>query len=206
MAEKKIPFEAIVEKPWDPRPAFLQLSPDGDVPVLVIEGAQDSFVLASSNAICEYFEETSEAPSLLGSDAATHAEVRRLVHWFEVKMYLQCTALILGEKAYKRLEGRGEPDSHILRAGHHNIHGHLEYITWLTEQRNWLAGDAITLADLAAAAQLSCIDYVNDVPWDRHVQAKEWYARIKSRPCFRSLLGDHVAGLMPPKSYADLDF
>jgi glutathione S-transferase len=44
------------------------------------------------------------------------------------------------------------------------------------------------------------------VPWDDHEPAKEWYARIKSRPSFRPLLSDHIPGAPPPKHYADLDF
>ena len=70
----------------------------------------------------------------------------------------------------------------------------------------WLAGDALSLADIAAAAHLSAIDYLGDVPWSDHEVAKEWYARIKSRPSFRPLLTDHIPGLAPPKHYTDLDF
>ncbi|MGE4351767.1 MAG: glutathione S-transferase family protein [Bdellovibrionales bacterium] len=206
LAEKKIPFEFVIEKPWDPRADFFKLSPSGEVPVLVIESRTNKLVLCTATSICEFLEETQEGPSLLGDDPAYRAEVRRLIDWFEHKMYLDCTSLIIGEKAIKRLQGGGEPDSSLLRAAYYNIHNHMDYIDWLTEHRNWLAGDDITLADLAAAAQISCIDYLNDVPWDKHPNTKEWYARIKSRPCFRSLLGDHIAGLLPPKNYADLDF
>ena len=109
-------------------------------------------------------------------------------------------------RALKRLQGRGEPDSLRIRSGYTNIRGHLDYIVWLAERRNWLAGDEITLADLAAGAHLSVIDYMGDVPWNDHPLAKEWYARLKSRPAFRTLLGDHIAGFPPPRHYADLDF
>ena len=206
LAEKKIAFESVVEKPWDPRPDFFKVSTSGEVPVLIVENPQGRSILCTANAICEYLEETQDGPTLLADDPCIRAEVRRLVDWFERKMFNECTCLIVGEKALKRLQGAGEPDSAILRAGNHNIHGHMEYISWLTEHRNWLAGDEMTLADLAAGAQLSTIDYLNDVPWEKHPATKEWYARLKSRPCFRPLLGDHIAGLMPPKSYADLDF
>jgi len=208
LAEKKIAFDAIVEKPWAPSPDLVALTGAGDVPVLVVtyeDGA--SYPLAEAGAICEYLEESIPQPSLLGGDdLLTHAETRRLVHWFETRMFAECTSLIVGEKALKRLQGGGEPDSGLLRAGLQNLHPHLEYIGWLAQNRNWLAGDALSLADLAAATQISVIDYLNDVPWDRHPNVKEWYARIKSRPSFRALLGDHIPGLMPPKAYADLDF
>jgi glutathione S-transferase len=64
----------------------------------------------------------------------------------------------------------------------------------------------LTLADLMAAAQLSAIDYLGDVPWDAHEGAKDWYARLKSRPSFRALLADNLPGAPPPPHYADLDF
>lgn len=207
LAEKNLSFETIIEKPWDPRPDYFALSPAGDVPTMVIGDGAEKLILSGATAICEYLEETQQdSPTLLGTDPAFRAEVRRLVHWFESKMFFEATALIVGEKALKRLQGAGEPDSALLRTGLHNIHGHMDYIAWLTERRNWLAGDDLTLADLAAAAQLSTIDYLGDVPWDHHPETKEWYARIKSRPCFRPLLGDHIPGLLPPKHYANLDF
>jgi glutathione S-transferase len=69
-----------------------------------------------------------------------------------------------------------------------------------------MAAAALSDADIAAAAQLSCLDYVGDVPWEDHPDAKDWYARVKSRPSFRPLLADHITGLRPPQHYADLDF
>ena len=74
------------------------------------------------------------------------------------------------------------------------------------ERRNWLAGDRLTLADITAAAHLSCVDYIGDVPWDGYEDAKTWYARVKSRPSFRAILADAIPGLPPVAAYADLDF
>lgn len=195
-----------IEKPWEPSADLLALNPAGEIPVLVCDHGKDRYVLSDAAAICEYLDETTAAETLLGKVPHVRAEVRRLVGWFERKFAGEVTNFLVGEKALKRLQGNGEPDSLRIRTGCHNIHGHLDYIGWLVERRNWLAGDFISMADLAAAAQLSVIDYLGDVPWDSHPLAKEWYARIKSRPSFRGLLGDHIAGFMPPRHYADLDF
>lgn len=206
LAEKGIACDYFIERPWDPSDDLIALNPAGEVPVLACEQGDEQHVLADAVAICEYLDETSAAASLLGKDPFERAEVRRLTGWFDRKFFYEVTALIAGEKALKRMTGSGEPDSVLIRTGCHNIHGHLDYIAWLTERRNWLAGDKITFADLAAAAQLSVVDYLGDVPWNEHILAKEWYARIKSRPSFRALLGDHIAGFPPPRHYADLDF
>ena len=64
----------------------------------------------------------------------------------------------------------------------------------------------LNLADLAAAAHLSVLDFLGDIDWSRHPEAKSWYAKMKSRPSFRDLLGDHVVGIKPPEHYSNLDF
>ena len=64
----------------------------------------------------------------------------------------------------------------------------------------------MSLADLAAAAHLSVADYLGEVPWNEDEAAKNWYARVKSRPAFRPMLADMLAGVPPAASYADLDF
>jgi len=206
LAEKGAVCDFAIEKPWEPSADFLALNPAGEVPVLVVEQDDERHILANASAICEYLDETQAAPTMVGKDSFLRAEVRRLVAWFDTKFHHEVTTHLVSEKALKRLQGLGEPDSLMIRTACYNIRGHLDYIGWLTERRNWLAGDMITFADLAAAAHLSIIDYLGDVPWNDHMLAKEWYARIKSRPSFRGLLGDHIAGFPPPRHYADLDF
>jgi glutathione S-transferase len=205
LAEKNVTCELTLEKPWEPSDELRALNPAAEVPVLVIEQDGEKLILSDAQAICEYLDET-HAGTLLGKTPMERAETRRLVGWFDHKMQTEVTDLLVGEKALKRLTGKGEPDSTIIRAGCANIRGHLDYIGWLTERRNWLAGEVLTLADLAAGANLSVIDYLGDVPWDSFPLAKEWYARLKSRPAFRGILGDHIPGFPPPSHYADLDF
>ena len=203
LSEKSLEFHMEVENVWERRPEFLALSPAGEVPVLI---EADGRALCDGSAICEFLDEVAPAPPLLGSDPASRAETRRLVAWFDRKFDREVTVNLLDEKVMKRFLGRGEPNSATIRAGLANIHTHLDYIAWLVDRRNWLAGEAFSLADIAAGAQLSALDYLGDVPWDRHPRAKEWYGRIKSRPSFRPILADHIPGAPPPKHYADLDF
>jgi glutathione S-transferase len=203
LAEKKLECRLELEPVWERRPEFLALNPAGEVPVLVVDGGT---ALADSRAITEFFEETVPEPALLPAAPLERAEVRRLVSWFDDKFDAEVTENLVGEKVMSRLLRRGQPDSGAIRAGHANLRCHLDYITYLVERRNWLAGDRMTLADLAAAAHLSCVDYLGDVPWDQWEEAKTWYARVKSRPSFRTLLGDAIPGLPPVATYADLDF
>lgn len=204
LGEKKLPFDLVVERVWEERPEFLSLNPAGEVPVLVEE---DEGVVAGSAAVSEYLDEIHPDPPLIGRRPLDRAEVRRLVAWFDGKFNREVTVALVGEKLMKRHIGlAGGPDSRMIRTGYALVRDHLEYIGWLTEQRRWLAGDSFSMADIAAAAHLSCVDYGGDVPWEDFPAAKDWYVRVKSRPSFRPLLADHLPGIAPPAHYADLDF
>ena len=203
LAEKALPFEPVVERPWERRTDFLKLNPAAEVPVLVEE---DGTVVAGGLAVIEYLEEAYPDTPLLPREIAARAEVRRVADWFLNKFEREVTENLVGEKLIKRLSGQGHPFAPAIRAGLANVTYHLDYIAFLSERRPWLAGSVFTLADIAAAAQLSCLDYIDNVPWDRSPEAKDWYARIKSRPSFRALLVDNITGCPPPKHYADLDF
>ena len=203
LGEKKLAYELELEKVWERRPEYLALNPTGEVPVLI---DADGTVLADSTAICEYLDEIVPDPGLVGATSRARAEARRLAAWFDLKFNREVTRHLVGEKVVKRLLGKGQPDSEILRAGKANLRVHLAYIGYLGERRNWLAGDSLSVADLAAAGHLSALDYLGDVPWDEFSGAKDWYARIKSRPSFKHLLRDVVPGIPPAAHYADLNF
>ena len=203
LLEKRLEFDLRAENVWERRDEFLALNPASDIPVLV---ETDGTALSGSDAICEFLDEVHPEPPLIGHQPIARAEVRRLVHGCDEKFNAEVTENLVGEKMTKRYLGKGGPSSKAVRAGHANIHSHLDYIGYLTERRTWLAGDDFSLADIAAAAHLSSIDYLGDVPWAEHEEAKDWYARIKSRPSFRSILEDNIPGAPPQKHYANLDF
>ncbi|MGV6805159.1 MAG: FtsZ-binding protein FzlA [Ruegeria sp.] len=202
LAEKKIEVELVEEKYWEKSPEFLRRNPAGKVPVLRLDGQ----VMSESAAICEYIEETRPEPALMPRSAEARYEVRRLVGWFDDKFHHEVTSKLLYERVNKKVTGEGYPDSKNVKEGARAIKFHLDYMAWLLDQRRWLAGDQMSLADFAAAAHLSSLDYISDVDWNRSQVVKDWYAKIKSRPAFRSILADQVPGFRPPPHYADLDF
>ncbi len=203
LAEKRLPFELRVEKVWERRPEYLEQNPAGTVPTLIED---NGLVIADSGVICEYLDEAYPDSGLMGRTLAERVEVRRLAAWFDGKFASEVTQNLVGEKFMRRLAGRGNPDPAAIRTGYVALRYHLDYIGWLAETRKWLAGGTMSLADFAAAAHLSSLDFIGDVDWSLSAPAKEWYARVKSRPSFRPLLADRVSGTIPPAHYADLDF
>lgn len=203
LLEKALEFEMHLELPWQRRHEFLLLNPAGNVPVFIEE---NSSLIIGTTAITEYLEETYPSPDFLGTDSIVRAEVRRLTEWFDVKFNQEVTELIINEKVMKRFLKRGMAEATAIRYASQNIKPHLQYIEYLTDRRNWLAGNDFSYADISAAAQISCVDYFGDVPWEKYPTARDWYARVKSRPSMQIILKDNIAGLKPADHYRDLDF
>lgn len=207
MGELDVEFELVEEFPWEWRAPFLALNPAGELPVLSAEAGP---VICGAYACSEYLADESDTDEgqLFPGDAVQRAEVRRLVDWFHGKMDREVTRELLTEKVYARMRTdiAHSPNTNVLRAIGANLSYHMSYISHLADQRRWLAGDEISFADMAAAAHLSCADYLGDVPWEDFPAVKTWYSRIKSRKSFRPILADRLPGAPPPLNYTDLDF
>jgi len=199
------------ERVWERRREFLALNPAGHPPGRLEENV---FAIPGADVIAEYLDETRGLVlgdrRLLPEAPAPRIEVRRLTDWFNRKFYEEVSHYLVAEKVHKRFlpmdAGGGAPEGAILRAARANVRYHLKYVGHLLGQRNWLAGDTLSYADLAAAAHFSVVDYLGDVPWSEDEMAKQWYARVKSRPSFRPILTDRLLGMNPSQHYADLDF
>ncbi|TRD11009.1 glutathione S-transferase family protein [Erythrobacter insulae] len=203
MGEKNIAYELVREDPWSASDMFFNLNPAGRTPVLVNE--DKGVVIADSRAIGEYFEETVDRAPMINGTATGRAEIRRLTALFDENFYNDVTAPLLSERMKKRIVLRQPPDSRALREAMKMAHGHLDYMDWLIDNRPWLAGSTMSMADLAAAAQISVADYLGGIDWTGHEQTRGWYAVFKSRPSFRPLLTERMDVIKPPAHYALVD-
>ncbi|MGF1549688.1 MAG: glutathione S-transferase family protein [Sphingomonadaceae bacterium] len=204
MGEKGIAHRLVRESPWERRDEFVDLNPAGRTPVLVDE--ERGTTLIDSDAIAEYLEETVEQAQMIPGTAQARAEVRRLAAWFDEELHAEVTAPLMEERMKKRLVSRDPPDTGVLRAAMRAANAHLDYIDYLLDHRRWLAGPVLSLADLAAAAQLSVADYLGGIDWRGHEQTANWYAVMKSRPSFRPLLSERMEVISPPAHYDKVDF
>jgi glutathione S-transferase len=208
LAEKGLPAQFVEKRPWaDEDGALAAVNPAVTLPVLIDEPPTGGEIAVSpASAIIEYLEEAYTSEPMFPATSATRAETRRLCHWYIDKFEAEVSAFTLRERVDKRLMRRGQPDYELLKAGADALAWHLDYTSWLLDQRYWLAGDRMSVADIAAAAQLSALDYIDFVPWDKFPAVKDWYARLKSRPSMRPILRDRIEGLPPPAHYDNPDF
>jgi glutathione S-transferase len=204
LGEKGIEHALVRESPWLKRDEFIDMNPAGQTPVLVEDSK--GIVLVDSNVICEYFEETVERSPMIQGTALNRAEIRRLVAWFDDRLFGDVVEPLMNERMRKRLVNRDPPDTRILRDAMKVGNSHLDYIDYLLDHRRWLGGPVLSLADLTAAAHLSVADYLGGLDWRGHKQTMDWYAVMKSRPSFRSFLGERMEVIAPPPHYDKVDF
>ncbi|NNC47801.1 MAG: glutathione S-transferase family protein [Sphingomonas sp.] len=204
LGEKGVAHELVKEHPWERRDEFVDLNPAAETPVLVETDAK--VVLIGSQPIAEYFDETVEKAPMLQGSAAQRAEIRRLTEWYDEKFFRDVTGPILHERMTKRIVTHESPDTMALRNSMRVANAYLDYADYLLDHRRWMAGNSLSLADFAAAAQISVVDYLGGIDWRGHDQSKAWYSVMKSRPCFRPLLGERMDGIVPPSHYDKVDF
>ena len=203
LSEKGVAYELWRENPWEARDELRDLNPAIQTPVL--RNKERDLVLIDSRAICEYFEETVDKAPMINGTAANRAEIRRLVAYFDENFFASVTGPLLDERMKKRIILRQSPDSRALREAMKLANEHLYYVDYLIDNRPWLAGATMSLADLAAAAQISVADYLGGIDWTNHEQSRGWYSVFKSRPSFRPLLAERMDVILPPAHYADVD-
>lgn len=200
--EKNLNYDSVEQNYWEFPDTLVAMNPAGTVPIL----CENDMVISDVRTICEFLDEFYRNPVLLGMDAGSRCETRRLVGWFVERFNRDVTELQIGERVIRQHILNFSANGELLRRAERNLLEHLSYMSWLLEQRDWLAGSEISMADLAAAAQISCIDYIQLMPWENFPLIRIWYAAVKSRPSMREVLRLFVPGLHPPAHYTDPDF
>ncbi|KJV53024.1 glutathione S-transferase, C-terminal domain protein [Orientia tsutsugamushi str. Gilliam] len=196
-------FTLIKEEFWLKKKEFITLNPNGKLPVLI---ETSGLVVYDIFTIIEYLREIEPNFHFICNEPEKNVAIRKLFTWFNDKFYHEVTKIILDEKLIKFLKNYGSPRSDLLKIAKTSQKAHFNFIANLLQSNSYLAGDQVTIADIAAASHISVIDYFNEVIWDYYPSVKNWYVLIKSRPSFKPLLQDYTPGFFPLKYYAELDF
>lgn len=203
LKELDLTFNLIKEDYWLSNKNFLKINPAGTLPVLE---ESTNFIIAGLYPTIEYLMEQYTDHNLLDKNIAIKCEIRRLFWWFNDKFYKEVTKILIEEKIIRTTSNIGSPRSEYIKAAKNNLVHHLNYLADLFELRSFVASNNLSIADIAAASQISVIDYFGEINWQDWPAIHTWYAILKSRPSFRQILKDYIPGFAPSTTYADLDF
>jgi glutathione S-transferase len=200
LQEKSLPFESIIEDYWHKSNAFPEISPSAGIPIL----NNNHQIISDASAIYEYLEEQHPERNLLGDNPLTRAQSRRIANCFNSSFFHLISKTVL----MQRIIGFNNNPSNasVIHQIRDDVRYFIDYIAYLLKKNKWLSGNEISIADFVAASHFSVLDYFGDIPWEHNEYTKQWYAVIKSRPSFKPILQDRIAGFSPNKYYTLLDF
>jgi glutathione S-transferase len=202
LTELNLEVSLVKEAYWERREDFIRINPGSTLPVIIF--GEEAII--GYYAITEFLSEKFDNFYLMPKTLKEKTKIRQEIYWFNEKFYREVSKLILEEKMIRLLRRIGGPRSEYIRAAKANLLPHFKYLTSRLNTHSYITSEQMTCADVVAASHISTIDYFGEVKWDNFPLIKQWYAIIKSRPSFRSILQDHIAGFVPYTDYANLDF
>ena len=162
-------------------PDFLRMNPNHMIPTLV----DGDFVLWESNAIMQYLCSKVPDNSLWpSSNPLTQADVSRWQFWQAAHFGSACSVMIF-ERAVKKLFNLGEPDLQEIAKGEERFHRFAQVLETHLKGREWLVGDAVTLADFSIGSFLDLAE-IAQFPMTPYVEIPRWYRNIEQLPAWQS--------------------
>ena len=193
----------IKEDYWRNSAQFLELSPWGELPVMILD---DSQIIAGIYPSLEYFIDLNSNSHLLHPDLFIMARIRQIINWVNKHLYQEVMSHILHEKLIKVDLKNQYPDTLALRNARNKLTYHLRQMDAIIASHEYLAYENLSLADIVCASHLAVLDYFYEIHWGSYPKVKKWYCLIKSRPHFRVTLQEKIKGVNPPEHYLDPDF
>jgi len=156
-------------------PEFANRTPIGKVPLLEHDGQH----LFESGAICRYVANVADSP-LYPADKMQRAQVDQWMDFFSCHLGRWFTTLFFDAVIRPKLT-LGESDEAAVAEATKFANIQLRMLDGLLAESDWLANDALSIADLFAFAY---IEQHRDIDFslDEYANVKAWFDRVESRP------------------------
>lgn len=177
LAEKSLPFELVVDSPWESATRVPDLNPLGKVPVLVLD---DGEVFFDSPVIAAYLETLHAPPALIPLDPLEAVRVRQTEALADGIIDAAVTALLESRRP------DGERSDSVIGRQMGKIGRGLAVLDKRIAGRPWFHGEAMGLGDISAAVALGYLDLrFPAIDWrGQHPALKALAERMFARPSF----------------------
>jgi glutathione S-transferase len=171
-------------------PNFLAINPNGAVPA-VVDG---DLALSESNAILQYAADLTGSEKHYPRNLKQRADINRWLLWEASTWFPSCYTYLV-EYVVKPLL-KTEPDETIIEKEAPNWHRLAGILHARLAKSKWLAGDTVTIADIAVAAPMHLHKWQR-LPLDEHANLKRWTADVEQLPCWQKTQGAVEQALRP---------
>ena len=162
-------------------PEFKQLNVNQRMPVL----EHDGYVLWESNAIAEYLAHSCDS-GLMPADFKQALQVRKWLYW-ESAHWDQACVVLMFERVVKPLFGLGEASETELARGTTLMERLAKVLDQELGRRAFIAGDAISLADLCIAASF-CHAERAGYPLASYAALQRWLDDMRALPAWNQTI------------------
>ena len=161
-------------------PDYKQLNPAAKVPVL----RDGEFVLSESPAIMVYLAESAPGQTLWPANPQARADVNRWLFWCAAHL-MPAVATLNWERFVKGLVTGEAADPARLGQGEAEFHTHASLLDAHLAGREWVCGDALSLADFSLAAPLMHLQTAR-LPIAPYEHLQTWWARVRDLPAWQA--------------------
>ena len=190
LEEKGAPYRLAALAPGTHKsPQHLKVHPFGRIPVL----QQDDFILYETQAIIRYLDRVHAPASLTPTDLRAAARMDQLMNITDWYVMPQVSVPITRNRVVAPRVNRPVDEDAIARALP-NARICIAEIGRLLDGHSWMAGDALSLADLLLAPQLSMFAQAPEGAQilQEHENLRRWLARIEARPSMQATTWDRL--------------
>ena len=158
-------------------PDFLQKNPEGQLPVLELA---DGRFLSESVAICRFLDALNPQPPLFGADAFAAAEIDMWIR--RVEFQVTSPVAMFWRHAHPYTASLLTQFTDFGESNRANTERALLWLDAQLQGRDYLAGDAFSMADICALTTVDFSAFVGLALPDPASALKAWHARVSARP------------------------
>lgn len=155
------------------QPRFLALNPNHKVPVL----EDDGFILWESYAIVQYLADKTPGQRIYPLGTRARADVNRWLFWC-AQHFSPAYSILDWENHVKGLIGLGGPEPAQVKRGEQQLGEFAGILDAHLADRDWICGDALSLADLAIAAPLADTERAR-LPVTHLGNLQRWFSQVR---------------------------
>lgn len=158
-------------------PQFLALNPNHRVPVL----EDDGFILWESYAIMQYLADKTPRQTVYPAETRARADVNRWLFW-SGQHFSPGIGILNWEHVIKGMLGLGAADPAEIQRGEQLVREYAGILDAHLSDRDWICGEALSLADLAIAAPLAATVPAK-LPVAELSHLRRWFGQVQKSGC-----------------------
>lgn len=161
------------------KPEYLAINPNASLPALV----DGDFVLWESNAILQYAADKQGRSDFYPTDLRTRTDINRWLLW-EANQWFPTCYVYLTENLVKPFLQQ-PTDTAALAANKPRFHRSAGILEQRLSKQPWIAGNSVTIADIACAAPMHLHAY-QKLPLENYPGVRAWMDRVEALPCWQA--------------------